>query len=644
MLALGQLAQGFAIAHVTLLVFVLVGSVAFPWCEREDEGESAARLMLKVLCTSGLGAAILGFALFFVGLVGGINPLGICATVVALFAAGCLAWRTSPLRASFWRCRLRMLVRCWNVPLVVVWVAMLLIGSRALIPDATGYSDAIYYHLAYAQDWATAGRLVVDPFLFFPFYANNFVLLFAAWMALGAGFYVQFLSWLTGLIAALAVYAAIESCDTRVRRGWRVAIGLLAVFGVISAPIFLDYSVLGYVDVQIGMTAMLSVVAIQLAFRERRAGWLVVSAILAGFLIGMKASFILILPVYVVAIGWACLALGLRRGLIVAVLAILCAASAPWYARNIVLAGDPIPPTINLALYGSDGLWKSAEWEGVWSDVTTSKSPKAFVELPLRAYLDPASGDFREYGASGLILFLYLPPIFAAGMLLYRRRLDPAFGIPVFILTAFVLYWFATSSLLRYALLLYPILALCVAMVLFYVVDRWPRIAPAAVAVALIAALPSFADTGTVKEFTRNDLLGDLHELLHYRGPNAYLEANDDGWSEAEVAIAWIRAHGGGGRVYVVSDNAFDYYFRRAGVTSIGTWIGPAGYFRLLQALDAGEAVEFLNDLDVRAVFLSPQQLIDPAIGHLLVLQLEKAGYHRISLPEQSRYQLYVRG
>ena len=79
----------------------------------------------------------------------------------------------------------------------------------------------------------------------------------------------------------------------------------------------------------------------------------------------------------------------------------------------------------------------------------------------------------------------------------------------------------------------------------------------------------------------------------------------------------------------MISDNAFDYYFRRDGVTSIGNWTGPAGYFRLLQAIDAGEAAEFLADLHTRAVFFSHQQLLDSGIERVLAVQLERRGIGR---------------
>jgi hypothetical protein len=645
MQALVHMLQGLAYAHLSLLIFFLIGSVAFPWCEREEAAGSAARLMTRVVCTCGLGLAIVGLGLFVIGLIGWLTVPGICALLMLLFAAGCAAWRSSPLRAGFWRARARALTRCWSWPLLLVYAGLVLIGTRAVIPDATGYSDAIYYHLAYAQDWANAGRITLDPFLFFPFFANNFVLLYAGWMVFGAGIVVQFMTWLAALVMALAVYAAIADYAGGLSTpALRAAVGLLCVVAVVSSAIFLDYAVLGYVDVPLGTMALLAVIAIQIAIRDRRPEWLAVSAVIAGFLIGMKASYLLLIPIYGIALAWAAFALGVRRVRVAALLALFCAIAAPWYVRNLVLAGDPIPPTLNFMLYHRDGLWKTTEWDGLWSDMRTPKSLKAFVLLPLRAYLHPTSPNFREYGASGLILFLYVPTIAVVGMLLLGRRPRDDLLIPVFVLSCFCVYWFVTSSLLRYALLLYPLLAICMGMLLLEMAGRRPKLVPLALLAALIAAPPYAGNTGTIKEFTRNDVLGDFHDLLHYPGDQAYLLENDDGYPAARAAMEWMHRHRDRGRVYVISDNAFDYYFRHAHITSIGTWVGPAGYFRLLQAIDAGEAPRFLDSLGVRAVLFSPQQLIDANLEHLLARQLAAAGYRPLPLAHPEHYQLYVRG
>ncbi len=643
MLALTHLVLGLAIAHVTLLVFFFIGSAAFPWCDSPQSDGRASRAAMRATCTCGLGAAIAGLTVFSIGSMGWLTPAGIAVALAVVFAAACALRRTSPLRGNFWRARFRALAACASLPMALVYLAMLAVATRAVIPEGTGYSDAIYYHLAYAQDWANAGRLVVDPFMAFIFYANNFLLFFTAWIVVQAGAFVQFLTWSFGLLGGLGLYAAVEDCAGSERtRGWAVAIGLLAVAALVFTPIFLDYSVLGYIDVPIGAMALLAVVAMQIGIRESRADWLFASAVLAGFLVGMKASFLVLLPVLAIALAWAMAAIGARRGAVAGILAVLCAVAAPWYVRNLVLAGDPIAPTLNIALYGRDGLWKTIEWNGLWNDMATSKSPRAFATLPVRAYLRPTSPDFREYGASALVLFLYVPAIVVLAALALRRRIPAEIVIPIFVLTVFVLYWFVTTSLLRYALLFYPLLALCVGMLLVELAQRMPRAAPLAVAVAIVAALPPFTSLSPDGDFIQNDILSDAHAFAHYRGEQAYLYANDDGYADEQIAAAWMRGHGYSGNVFVISDNAFDYYFRRNGVTSIGNWTGPAGYFRLLQAIDAGEAAEFLADLHTRAVFFSHQQLLDSGIERVLAAQLERAGYREVPLTRGTSYHLYV--
>jgi hypothetical protein len=643
MLALTHFALGLAIAHVSLLVFFFIGSAAFPWCETASE-VPAPRTMMRVACTCALGATVSALTLFALGTFGWLNAPAIAAGLLVAFLAACGVWRTSPLRVAFWRARLRPLVHCWNVPLAVVYAAVVVVGTRAVIPEGTGYSDSIFYHLAYAQDWANAGRLVVDPYMSFIFYANNFILFYTAWIVAHAAAYVQFATWSFGLIGALALYATIEDTATSERnRKWAIAIGLLSAAALIFSPIFIDYSVLGYIDVPIGAAALLSIVALLLAIRESRAGWLYVAAAIAGLLVGMKASFLVLLPVFAVALVWAGWLLGVRRAAIAGIVVLLCAVASPWYLRNLVLAGDPIAPALNIALYGNDGLWKPIEWNGLWNDMATSKSPRAFLTLPVRAYLRPTSPDFREYGASALVMFAYLPAIVVLGALALRRKIPAQVAIPVFVLTCFVLYWFVSTSLLRYALLFYPLLALCVAMLLVEWSERMPAAAPAALALAVVAALPPFSSLSPDGDFIQNDVLSDAHAFLHYRGEQAFLNENDDGYPDEQIASAWMRRHGYSGNVFVISDNAFDYYFRRNGVTSIGNWTGPAGWFRLLQAIDAGEAVEFLDDLGTRAVFFSPQQLLDAGIEHVLADQLKRAGYREVPLTRGSAYRLYVK-
>src|SRR5436309_8335086 len=93
----------------------------------------------------------------------------------------------------------------WTVPAVSIYVLFLALGIPAILPPTRG--DAVSYHFAYAADWANAGRIYVDPFLRFPYYANNFLLFDSAFFVLRLGDYCNFLTWLCGLLTCLGVLA-----------------------------------------------------------------------------------------------------------------------------------------------------------------------------------------------------------------------------------------------------------------------------------------------------------------------------------------------------------------------------------------------------------------------------------------------------
>ena len=133
MLALTHLVVGLAVAHLTLLVFFLLGSAAFPWCDAADAARPS-RVMMRVACTCALGMSIAGIALFILGAVGWLTEAGVVVTIVLAFAAACVAGRRSPFRASFWRFRARALTHCWSWQLALVYVALIVISTRAVIP------------------------------------------------------------------------------------------------------------------------------------------------------------------------------------------------------------------------------------------------------------------------------------------------------------------------------------------------------------------------------------------------------------------------------------------------------------------------------------------------------------------------------
>jgi hypothetical protein len=81
----------------------------------------------------------------------------------------------------------------------------------------------------------------------------------------------------------------------------------------------------------------------------------------------------------------------------------------------------------------------------------------------------------------------------------------------------------------------------------------------------------------------------------------------------------------------------------RQGIYTIGTSNGPAGYQRLMRAIDAGEAAEFLDDLHTHAIVLGPQYFIDGNVDRLLVKQLRDGGYRQIAVRNPQGYRVFVR-
>ena len=65
----------------------------------------------------------------------------------------------------------------------------------------------------------------------------------------------------------------------------------------------------------------------------------------------------------------------------------------------------------------------------------------------------------------------------------------------------------------------------------------------------VVAALPPFTSLSPDGEFIQNDMLSDAHAIAHYRGEQAFLEANDDGYADEQIAAAWMRSQGYAGNV-----------------------------------------------------------------------------------------------
>lgn len=636
MFVASRLAEGLLVGHACLAVFFVVGAAVFPWFRLEPTKWSSSGSLMRLTCICGLGAAVSGTAILALAAVGLLNIPFVIGTLAAIVGIASLCWRVSPFDLHYWRSLAAAVAESFDGPALVLYYVMLVISVPAIIPNVGG--DPIHYHLAYAEDWARSGRLVVDPLLRFPFYASNVLLFQATLLKAGGIAFVNFLTWTFGLITALAIYATARyALDKRGKHASAAAISCLLSLAVIASPVYWRWLDTAYMDIPIAAFALLAAVCLYVALNTKKAHWLFPGAVLAGYLVGCKPSFLLLLPVFASALVLVARSARMSARAAMAALLLMAAVSSPWYVRNIMLTGDPMPPALNIAIHGYDGFIDKSEWAGIQEDLNTSKSPSAFASLPLRAYFDALSMDFREYGASGLILFLFLPAIYALVAFALRWPTRDGTILFTFILCALTCYWFGISSLLRYAVILLPVLAVASAFCIapFLRTSRTARILLAALAV--LAIIPSPSSINWYRERYSNFY---RHVAEVYRSDDAYYRLNNEGYPEEEFASQQLRDMRVNGPVYIIG-GAVEYFFRRNGFLTAGDWIGPAGWFRLYRAIDAGASVQFLDSLNVNAVLLNPDFMFGGLSGPF-GRQLLSSGFCEMHVPS-SRYLLYVR-
>ncbi len=275
--------------------------------------------------------------------------------------------------------------------------------------------DELAYHLPYARLWAEGGALTVDPWLRYPLSAYNLNLLYAAALALGSDVLTHLLHALTGaLTAALTFGIARRFMD------WRV--GLVAVLLLVYTTQW-GWSN-AYVDLGIMLfwSAAFASLALRHAHGDARFSYL--AAGFAGIAVGIKYQGLFYLPVF--------LLLGLvverRPGVVFRAACILAAIGGYWYLRNYWISGDPVHP-IGGSLFGF-WLWDEGDLAAQYADLEGVRGWRDWLFLPALA-----------------------APLLWRGATAFQRGL-------MLVAAAALAVWVAASGYWRYAVPVYPMLAI----------------------------------------------------------------------------------------------------------------------------------------------------------------------------------------
>ncbi len=604
---------GLIVAHVVWLFFFTTGRLLWKNC---PDNSKPCRLDTLII-TSVAGMALSGFGLLLLGFAHLLNRFGLAGLLILDTALFWLLKRDNWLSLKFWRRIVQDFVKGWTLPALCIYVLFLALGIPAILPPIRG--DPVSYHLAYAADWANAGRIYVDPFLRFPYYANNFLLFDSAFFILKLGDYCHFLTWLCGLLTCLGVLAFFvpaelhSTNDPQRRRLFPFLYQFLIPLSLALSPVFLQYLNSGYVDVPIGLFILVSVLCVYKTLSHRHFAWEL--AVIAAFCVGMKLTLIGHLPFFIVSLLLASATRLPRREIALLAFA-LVGLSLPWYIRNLSEAHDPTPPMFNLLFDHPDPVFTQADaaWVYLTGKESDLKSPVRLLSFPFKYFISPGQLPFGREGVTAAFLLLYAPAVFLLVLLCCQQACHaPKRFVYLSVAVIYLaLPWFYNADG-RHALHWYPVLVAWIGVVISFIglradshrnsrIATWMRVATGAFCFALIVPSPT---RGSV-EFYRN-YYRETSEFADMGGDRErYLEKNVRGYQAVEAVIKTLLSeHKQQTHVLVMEGFPRPHFqFRKdANIISVGDWFGPARYWDLYREVFEGEGcLSYLTRLDISAV------------------------------------------
>lgn len=601
--------SGLAVAHLAWFYFFTTGHLLRR--RTDDQGYSLDELVI----TSVAGMAIAGFGLVFLGFIHFLNIPGIA---LLLLSEGFLFWslgRGNWLSIIFWRTILGRMFKAWTMPAVFLYVIFLAVALPAVLPPT--FSDSVTYHLAYAVEWAMSGRIHVDPFLRFPYYANNFLLLYSASFVLKLSAYCQFLTWLCGLLTCLGILAFVTDTSSSHAEGlfWKhlQPQQFLIPLCVALSPIFLRYLNVGLMDVPIGLFVLIPILCAYRSSPDRPYERELV--VVGAFCVGMKLTLIGHLPLFLGSLLFAT-AHRLRRHQIVLLALTLIALSLPWYLRNLIEIHDPFPPLLNSYFHRIDPIFTGEAAQVYTAGTLTTRDPLSILLLPFRFFVDPTSRSFLEFGVSTLILFLYGPILFLIAQLWWRQSNRPPMSfVYLSIAVVYPMLPWLFSSLGRYSLHWYPVFVAWAGVLITHgcgwlkqrcrspgaLATAW--FSTAVVCCVLVLPTPMTRClrfygayySGVIAEATSNS-------------KKVYLTQHVRGYLESQAVIETLASNDQrSGRVLVFGAETPAFYFRQQQIKSVGDYFGPARFSELISEIRRGDCRPYLDRLHISAIIIDPR-------------------------------------
>jgi hypothetical protein len=635
MYALTRAVEGVAIAHVLWALFYVTGSLLLGRAPRPARTWVEALLIVAASTVAGMG--IWAFAGFVLGNLRLVSAAGLAIGAATIAITALIFYRDRLLRSAFWTVRASLVVQAFRSPAVVLYAAALVLSVPAVFPDVS--YDGLHFHLAYAYAWFRAGRIYADPTMRFPYYALNAETLYAYAFAAHIGRFIPYLSWLCGTQAIFCVTGIVATADASAQaarsRPARIAATLAYVAapaGFVSSATFLRWWPTAMTDAMSCATFTATAALLVLASTEAEGPWLRMACVCGGFLAGMKPSYLFFMPMlggYVVVAAYR--AGGMRRALTLA--ALLATIALPWYVRNTVRIGDPIPPIFSLMLHRPNPVMTAAQWQAMTSDLQPHRRLAQWLLLPFDVFAHPQTDLYREYGVTLVVFAIYLVAALTPVLIVGERRPESRGVVMLFACTALGLVYLALSSMLaRYMLLIYPALTACAVLAILEAASLVPAAFSAAPFAVVLLAWPSPGSSTFYAQFRDVNYRYLATFLPNDAAALARFASND-----AALAPALDAAHLVRDRTALLIEVPLNYYVERAGYRAVGDYVGPVTYADVTAALDAGRARAYMDEhhIGIIAINRSDNLLVPDEVAYLQS-QLLPHGWYRA--PSSDRY------
>lgn len=285
-----------------------------------------------------LGTGAVGSAMLGLGLAGLLTPLPVIILLAALAAVSFKSWR----RLAELPRNVFAFAESSNSHQVIVLLfcgLLALLLTRAAIPPIM--PDEVIYHLPVTKAFVERGRIfpVIDNFSGnLPFLIH---MVYAICLLAKADIAAKLFSLVLAVATALAVYAF---CVRFINRHT----GFVALFAFFASGMVVEVAVTTRIDVSLAGMLFLTTYALIVWRETHRWGWLIASAMLGGFSLGVKYTAAIWLALLGVMFlidsmlkkdGVSAL---IRSGVLYTLIAM--AVASPWYIKNAIWFRNPVYP------------------------------------------------------------------------------------------------------------------------------------------------------------------------------------------------------------------------------------------------------------------------------------------------------------